>query len=49
MGRAAGAKTLGVTWGYHPVRDLRAAGADLLVDRFDDLIPALDELWGGTA
>lgn len=49
MGRAAGAKTLGVTWGYHPVRDLRAAGADMLVDRFDDLIPALDELWGGTA
>lgn len=46
MGRAAGAKALGVTWGYHPAEHLRAAGADLLVDRFEDVIPALDELWG---
>jgi len=46
MGRAAGFKTLGVTWGYHPVADLKAAGADLLVDTFAGVIPALDELWG---
>ncbi|WP_120500217.1 HAD-IA family hydrolase [Roseovarius sp. EL26] len=46
MGRAAGFRTLGVTWGYHPTKDLRAAGADILVDDFADVVPALDELWG---
>ena len=45
MGRAAGVRTLGVTWGYHPVAELRAAGTDLLVDRFADLPEALDSLW----
>ena len=45
MGRAAGVRTLGVTWGYHPAADLRAAGADLLVDRFAAVPAALDELW----
>lgn len=46
MGRAAGFRTLAVTWGYHPIEELRAAGADLLVDRFEDVSAALDELWG---
>ncbi|TMV35468.1 HAD family hydrolase, partial [Thioclava sp. BHET1] len=32
MGRAAGYRTIAVTWGYHPAARLRAAGADLLVD-----------------
>ena len=45
MGRAAGFRTLGVTWGYHPENELRAAGADILVHRYDDVIAALDELW----
>ncbi|MFD1159075.1 HAD-IA family hydrolase [Roseovarius aestuarii] len=48
MGRAAGVHTLGVTWGYHPTDDLRAAGADLLVDGFDAVLSALDELWERT-
>ncbi|WP_424942362.1 HAD-IA family hydrolase [Aliiroseovarius crassostreae] len=48
MGVAAGFKTIGVTWGYHDTDQLIAAGADRLVDHFDALIPALDELWGTT-
>ena len=27
MARAAGAAAIGVAWGYHPVAELRAAGA----------------------
>ncbi len=46
MGRAAGFKTIGVTWGYHAADRLRAAGADLLIDTYDALIPALDQIWG---
>lgn len=49
MGRAAGIRTIGVTWGYHPAADLRAAGADLLVERFDDIPAALDALWSRAA
>ncbi|GHF00935.1 haloacid dehalogenase [Aliiroseovarius zhejiangensis] len=45
MGRAAGFRTIGVTWGYHPRDSLIAAGADLLIDSFADVIPALDDLW----
>ena len=32
MGRAAGARTCGVTWGVHSAERLRAAGAELLID-----------------
>ena len=46
MGRAAGCRTIGVSWGYHPVADLRAAGADRVIDSFDALDAALHELWG---
>lgn len=47
MGRAAGMATVGVAWGYHPADDLARAGADRIVARFDELVPALDDLWGG--
>ncbi len=47
MGRAAGVATLGVSWGYHPVADLRGAGAGLVIDGFEALVPALDQMWGG--
>lgn len=46
MGVAAGFRTIGVTWGYHDTEQLIAAGADLLIDTYDALIPALDRLWG---
>lgn len=45
MGRAAGVRTLGVAWGYHPVSSLRAAGADLIIETWDDVDAALDALW----
>lgn len=36
-GQACGLRTVGVTWGYGSVDELRTAGADLLVDRPADL------------
>lgn len=44
MGRAAGVKTLGVSWGYHPRE--RLAAADAVIDGFDALDAALAKLWG---
>ncbi|UWP95685.1 HAD-IA family hydrolase [Aliiroseovarius crassostreae] len=46
MGVAAGFRTIGVTWGYHDTQQLLAAGADLLIDSYEALIPALETLWG---
>ncbi len=44
MGRAAGVATIGVTWGYHPRARLQAAGADAIIETFDDLDGALARL-----
>ena len=38
MGRAAGCRTVGVTYGNQSAADLRAAGADHLIDDFADLL-----------
>ncbi len=46
MGRAAGYRTIGVTWGYHPADALDRAGSDRLVDNFEDLGAMLDAIWG---
>lgn len=45
MARAAGAAAIGVSWGYHAVGDLRAAGARQVLERFETLPRALEELW----
>lgn len=42
MGKAAGCRTIGVAWGYHPVDELRAAGADYLVETTEELMHALE-------
>jgi phosphoglycolate phosphatase len=42
MGRAAGAATVGVSWGNHPVAELQAAGADHIIDSFDKLLPLVE-------
>jgi phosphoglycolate phosphatase len=42
MGRAGGCRTIGVGWGYHPLDELRAAGADQLVETMDELMAALE-------
>lgn len=44
MGRAAGFRTIGVTWGYHDAHDLRIAGADCLISDFSDLPDALERV-----
>ncbi|TCO71526.1 HAD-IA family hydrolase [Rhodovulum euryhalinum] len=45
MGRAAGVRTLGVTWGYHAPD--RLAAADAVIDSFASLPAAVDRLRGG--
>lgn len=41
MGRAAGCRTCGVTYGNQSAADLRAAGADYLIDDFAELLNIL--------
>lgn len=41
MGKSAGAKAIGVTWGHHENAELLAAGADILVDSFAELPAAI--------
>ncbi len=38
MGRNAGAKTCGVTWGNGSREELEAAGADIIIDRMEDVL-----------
>lgn len=42
MGRAAGFRTIGVSWGYHAASALRDAGADVVIDDFAALPSLLD-------
>jgi phosphoglycolate phosphatase len=44
MARAAGAKAVGVGWGYHPVAELAAAGADCIVATTAELPAAVRTL-----
>ncbi len=44
MGRAAGCRTIGVSWGYHPVDELRAAGADAVAETMEELMALLGEM-----
>ena len=45
MARAAGARAIGVAWGYHAPSALIDAGADAIIEKFADLLPTLDHLW----
>ena len=49
MARSAGIMALGVGWGYHPVAQLRDAGAAQVIDGFEALCPALAAHWQGAA
>lgn len=49
MAVAAGAVPVGVAWGYHEADELRAAGATVVLDHFDDLQHQLDALLAGFA
>jgi phosphoglycolate phosphatase len=46
MAKAAKVKAIGVAWGYHEIAELREEGADIVIDRFDQLDGALDQLLG---
>ncbi len=41
MARAAGVRAIGVSWGYHPVSELKDAGAETIVDTYGDLMRVL--------
>jgi phosphoglycolate phosphatase len=38
MAQAAGARAIGVAWGYHPVEALASAGAVTILERFGELL-----------
>lgn len=44
MARAAGAHALGVSWGYQTVTALETAGAEAVIDRYDDADAAIARL-----
>lgn len=46
LGGAAGARTIGVTWGYHSRADLEAAGAQLIIEDYADLDAAIEKVFG---
>ncbi|WP_375450432.1 HAD-IA family hydrolase [uncultured Devosia sp.] len=41
MGKAAGAKAIGVAWGYHEPHELVAAGADIVITNYSELDAAI--------
>ena len=41
----SGCKAVGVSWGHHRVEELRAAGADAIIENFDQLDDALGRLF----
>jgi phosphoglycolate phosphatase len=43
MARAAGARAIGVAWGYHPPELLEAAGAELILEDFDQLLDCIGD------
>ncbi len=43
MGKAAGTRTIGVNWGYHPADELRGAGADAIAESMDELKALLED------
>lgn len=38
MARAAKVRPIGVSWGYHPTSVLKDAGADIVLDRFEQIL-----------
>lgn len=47
MANAANVASIGVSWGYHPVDELRAHSAHI-IDGFEALPEKLDQIWGRT-
>jgi phosphoglycolate phosphatase len=49
MGKAAGVRTIAVSWGYHDRARLMAAGCDAIADGFDDLQAIVHHMFGDAA
>jgi phosphoglycolate phosphatase len=49
MARNAGVLAVGVAWGYHESTELMAAGAETVLEHFDELDPLLDGRGAGGA
>lgn len=45
MGVAAGVRTIGVSWGYHPVEMVRRGGAERIAETFEELTSMVGALW----
>ncbi|SFV32402.1 HAD-IA family hydrolase [Hyphomicrobium facile] len=45
MARAAGVAAIGVAWGYHEVAMLTEAGAHVIIERFEDLPAAIEQVF----
>lgn len=46
MGRAAGVRTIGVSWGYHPLDRVHRGGADVIAESPADLAAHVEDLIG---
>ena len=46
MAVAAGVRPIGVAWGYHPEAALQDAGAEIVLDRFEQLLDLVDDAGG---
>ncbi|MEO6012939.1 MAG: HAD-IA family hydrolase [Devosia sp.] len=46
MARAARVAAIGVSWGYHEIDELKSEGANLVIDSFDQLDGAIEQLLG---
>lgn len=44
MSKAAGCRSIGVSWGYHPIAELREAGADEIAETMNELEKFLGEM-----
>ena len=44
MARSAGVAAIGVAWGYHEVTAASEAGAHMIVERFEELPHAIEEV-----
>lgn len=44
MSKAAGCRSIGVSWGYHPIAELREAGADKIAETMNELEEFLGEM-----
>ena len=42
MAKNAGVKSVGVSWGYHEVSELRASGADYIINHISELLEILE-------